>query len=194
MQLYVIHHLGYAFWLTYEKIIPARRDRTNTLVTIVEIWRGLDPVDPAAEPLFAELLKLGGEGHGERQALERLQKTLAKTASQLELPPLTEGAVEISNKTLGLKGRAVSRTGGRSGSRGGEAKRTRAESQPAKRQRGKGETRRRTGKSETAPAAGKAEAKPTAADKDDKQRSRSTGKRRGRRRGQKRRSPESKAK
>ncbi len=108
MQTYVIHHLGYSFWLAYEKILPARLDRTNTRVSVVEIWRGEEPLTVAEEPLFAELIQLFGEGHGERQALERLQTTMEKTTRRLQLEPLTTGAVEISNRTFGFRGRSRS--------------------------------------------------------------------------------------
>jgi hypothetical protein len=106
MHTYVIHHRGYSFWLTYEKIIPARRDRINTRVSFVDIWRGEESIEFAQEPHFAELKELFGEGHGEQQALERLQTLLEKTSDRLQLEPLTEGAVQIANKTFGFRGRS----------------------------------------------------------------------------------------
>ncbi len=106
MRTYVIHHRGYSFWLTFERIIPVRRDRINTRVSFVDIWRGETSIDFAQEPVFAELMNLCGEGHGEQQALERLQAILEKTSERLQLEPLTDGAVQIENRTFGFRGRS----------------------------------------------------------------------------------------
>ena len=106
MRTYVIQHRGFSFWLAFEKIIPVRRDRINTRVSFVDIWRGETSIDFAQEPVFAELMELFGEGHGEQQALERLQAALEKASERLQLEPLTDGVVQIENKTFGFRGRS----------------------------------------------------------------------------------------
>ena len=106
MRTYVIQYSGFSFWLAFEKIIPVRRDRINTRATFVDIWRGETSIDFAQEPIFAELMELFGEGHGEQQALERLQARLERTSERLQLEPLTDGTVQIENKTFGFRGRS----------------------------------------------------------------------------------------
>lgn len=100
MRKYYLAHKGYTFWLTYSRIIPIRLDKTAVVVSIVEIWRGLDAVDPETEPKFKALHDITGTGRNDRGALDSLQKVLEAVSEEIALDPLTEGIVEIHNRTI----------------------------------------------------------------------------------------------
>ena len=149
MKHYVIQHKGYAFWLAYSRIIPVRHDKKNTQVCIVEIWRGMEPVDPSRNPKLEVLLQLSGFGKGEHHAFEDLQQKLEKTSADLGLEELVEGSVEIRNRSISYtpqeppgtnqqrKNRAGGRkTGARQDSRGGNSRTDSTASRSGNRRRG----------------------------------------------------------
>ena len=104
MRKYFIAHKGYTFWLTYSHIIPMRLDKTVIITRIVEIWRGLDAVDTENEPLFKSLKELTGTGKNDRAAMESIHAKLEALSEELKLEPLTEGVVEIQNRTIASHG------------------------------------------------------------------------------------------